>query len=257
VLPLRDLQKRFAFRLLETDSGPVMDWIRSDGISALARVAIYRNNLHEGFTKTLGLEFPVIRRLVGQDYFRQLALAFLAYHPSRSGDLHHVGAPFPGFLQQQFANTEYSYLADVARLEWAYQECLVAEDSDWLDPQTLRNIPADAYSNLQFTIRSACRLVNSRFPILHIWELNQSDAELPDVIDLNTGPDHVVLVRTTAGLYLHRVPAGDFRLLTHLAAGQTLGRALEAVLGLDARFDLGAALRRCLGLGVFGHMTFY
>src|SRR5215469_6489878 len=40
VLPLRELQQRFASRLLETDSQPVLDWIRSDGISALARVRI-------------------------------------------------------------------------------------------------------------------------------------------------------------------------------------------------------------------------
>src|SRR5215471_7687938 len=93
VLPLRELQQRFASRLLETDSASVLDWIRSDGISALARLQIYRNNLHAGFTKTLALEFPVIQRLIGPGCFSQLALEFLGYHPSRSGDLHHVGAP--------------------------------------------------------------------------------------------------------------------------------------------------------------------
>jgi hypothetical protein len=255
VLPLRELQQRFASRLLGTDSASVLDWIRADSISALARVEIYRGNLHAGFTKTLALEFPVIQRLVGQNYFKQLALAFLACHTSRSGDLHHVGAPFPGFLQKQFDNTEYWYLADVAGLEWAYQECLVAEDSDCLDPQALRNIPVDAYPNLQFRIRSACRLVDSPFPIARIWEANQPDAEVPDFIDLTTGPDHVVLVRTPAGIDLNRVPAGDFQLLTGFAAGQTLERALEAALDLDARFDLGAALRRCIRFGVFGPVT--
>ena len=256
MLPLRELQQRFASRLLQTDPASVLDWICSDGISALARVEIYRNNLHAGFSKTLELEFPVILRLVGPDYFRQLALAFLARHPSRSGDLHHVGAPFPGFLQQQLANTEYSYLADVARFEWAYQECLVAEDAECLNPQTLRDIPMDAYPNLRFTIRPACRLVDSPFPILRIWQANQSDAEVPDLIDLTTGPDHLVLMRTPAGFNLSRVPAGDFQLLTAFAAGQTLERALEAALGRDAQFDFGAALRRCIGLGVLGYTTF-
>jgi hypothetical protein len=199
----------------------------------------------------------VIERLVGEDYFRQLSLAFLANHPSRSGDLHHVGAPFPGFLHKQFASTEYRYLADVARLEWAYQECLVAEDSDSLDPETLRNIPADAYPNLRFTIRSSCRLVDSAFPIARIWEANQPTAGVPDIIDLATGPDHVVLVRTPAGIRLSRVPAGDFRLLTGFAAGRTLEHTLEALLDLDAQFDFEAALRRCIGLGVLGHITFY
>src|SRR5262249_23011925 len=156
MLPLRELQERIASQLFATGSEPLSDWIRSDGISASARLEVYRNNLHAGLTKTLGLEFPVIRRLLGEEDFRQVALAFLARHPSRSGDLHRVGAPFGCFLRTQFVETEYLYLADVARLEWAYQECLVAEDSDCLDPRTLRNIPTDAYGNLRFTIRSAC-----------------------------------------------------------------------------------------------------
>ena len=54
-----------------------------------------------------------------------------------SGDLHHVGAPFAAFLREQFADTGYLYLADVAALEWAYQECLVAEEFNPLDPVTL------------------------------------------------------------------------------------------------------------------------
>ncbi|MBV8147267.1 MAG: putative DNA-binding domain-containing protein [Gammaproteobacteria bacterium] len=256
MLPLRELQERFASRLLETGWESVLDWIRADGISASARLGIYRNNLQAGFTKTLALEFPVILRLVGQDYFSQVAVEFLGGHPSRSGDLHHVGAPFPGFLQRRFAASEYSYLADVARLEWAYQECLVAEDSDCMDPHTLRGVPVDAYPNLRFRIRPACRLIDSPFPILRIWEANQPDAQVPDFIDLGTGADHVVLMRTPAALSLSRVPPGDFQLLTAFAAGETLERALDAALGCDPQFDLGAALRRCIGLGVFAHPSF-
>jgi hypothetical protein len=134
--PLRDLQERIGSRRFATGSEPLCDLIRSDGISASARLEVYRNNLHAGFTKTLGLEFPVIRRLVGEEYFRQVARAFLACYPSRSGDLHHVGGPFARFLRTQFVETEYLYLADVARLEWAYQECLVAEGSDCLRSRT-------------------------------------------------------------------------------------------------------------------------
>jgi len=118
---LRELQRHFAAGLLETTDELATEWIRADGISPSARLAIYRNNLHAGFLKTLTLEFPVIRRLVGEDYFRQLSLAFLARHPSRSGDLHHVGAPFSNFVSEQFTATEFLYLADVARLEWACQ----------------------------------------------------------------------------------------------------------------------------------------
>jgi len=105
VLSLPELQARIAATLFGDAAAPPPGCIRSDGIAAELRLGIYRNNLEEGFAKTLALEFPVMQRLVGEDYFRQLALSFLAGHPSRSGDLHQVGAPFASFLREQFADT--------------------------------------------------------------------------------------------------------------------------------------------------------
>ena len=253
MLPLRELQQRFATGLLESAIEPVIEWIRADGIHPSERLAIYRNNLHAGFIKTLSLEFPVTCRLVGEDYFRHLSLALLACHPSRSGDLHHVGAAFPFFLSEQFAETEYLYLADVARLEWACQECLVAEDSEPLDPQTLRGIPADAYGELRFTLRPACRLLHSAFPVMRIWEMNQPDAASDQILELSSGPDYLVAMRGSP-VELRRVPTGDFRLLAAFSGGHNLDSALEAVLASDPQFDLGAALRRCIGLGVLAQV---
>jgi hypothetical protein len=251
---LRELQQHFASGLFESRATPMTEWIRADGIHPSARLAIYRNNLQGGFTKTLALEFPVVCRLVGEDYFRQLALAFLACHPSRSGDLHHVGAPFASFLSKRFAATEYAYLADVARLEWACQECLVAADSEPLDPQTLRKLPMTAYGQLRFTLRPGCRLLHSAFPVLRIWEVNQADATPDQSVDLRSGPDYLVVVRS-ARLDLHRVAARDFDLLSKFAAGHTLDSALDAVLATDSQFDLGAALRRCIELRVLSELT--
>jgi hypothetical protein len=254
VLPLRELQQRFAAGLLESATESVTEWIKGDGIHPAARLAIYRNNLHAGFIRTLSLEFPVIGRLVGADYFRHLSLAFLGCHPSRSGDLHHVGAAFPGFLDGQFAQTEYSYLGDVARLEWACQECLVAEDSEPLDPQALRAIPADAYGELRFNLRPACRLLHSTFPVMRIWEVNQPDAEADQIVDLRSGPDYLLVMRSSR-IEFCRVPAGDFRLLAGFSEGHSLDSVLEAVLASDSQFDLRAALRRCIALGVLAAVT--
>ena len=250
---LRELQRHFAAGLLETTDELATRWIRADGINPSARLAIYRNNLHAGFLKTLTLEFPVIRRLVGEDYFSQLALAFLARHPSRSGDLHHVGAPFANFLSEQFTATEFLYLADVAKLEWACQECLIAESSEPLDPQTLQDIPADAYGQLRLRLRPASRLLHSIFPVMRIWEVNQP-AATDEIVDLRSGPDYVLVMRGSR-LELRRIPAGDFRLLSKFAEGHTLDSALETVLAADSQFDLGAALRRCIGLGVLAQVT--
>jgi hypothetical protein len=145
----------------------------------------------------------------------------------------------------------------VARLEWAYQECLVAEELDPLDPVTLREVPADAYGTLRFSLRPACRLVHSQFPVLRIWEANQPDAASDEIIDLDFGPDFVLACRMSGRTYFRRIDKGDYQLLVAFAAGRTLDEALEASLALNPQFDLAAALRRCLECGVLSQMTFY
>ncbi len=90
---LRELQLAFVAAMFGESDG-VEAHVHNGGMSADARLSIYQNNLREGFIKALALTFPVVERLGGTDYFRQLALEFLAAHPSRSGNLHHIGAPF-------------------------------------------------------------------------------------------------------------------------------------------------------------------
>jgi hypothetical protein len=188
----------------------------------------------------------VICRLVGADYFRQLARAFLICHPSRSGDLHHVGRAFAPFLREQFADSEYLYLADVAALEWAYQECLVAAEVDPLDPVVLRSLPPESHGELRLGLRPSCRLIQSQFPVLRIWQVNQPDSAADETIDLRSGPDLLLVFRRSAGIYFRRIHQDDYHLLAAFAAGNSLLEALDSILASNPRFELCAALRRCV-----------
>ncbi|MFL6603510.1 MAG: putative DNA-binding domain-containing protein [Steroidobacteraceae bacterium] len=259
MLPLRELQKRFESALFDDAPDAVAPWIRGcerdtpegTALDGPARLSIYRNNLREGFRKALALEFPVIERLVGADYFRQLALSFQAEHPSRAGDLHSIGEPFAQFLHLRFENTQYAYLPDVATLEWSYQESLVAVDVPPFDLTTLRDIPQHAYGQLRFTLHPACKLVRSAYPVVRIWAVNQSEVTDAEVVDLSSGADFVLLRRVAEGVDIRRVAAADFAILHAFSQGAILATALETAYALDPDFDLGEALRRFIGLGVF------
>jgi len=247
---LRELQLRFGAALFDGSAEPVLPWICSNGIDAESRIGIYRNNVREGFIKTLALEFPVVQRLVGEDYFRQLALRFLADHPSRSGNLYHIGQPFPPFLGRWFENTAYPYVADVAQLEWAYQESLAAADTEPLDPSVLLQFAPEAYPDLRFRLHPGCRLVRSAYPILRIWEVNQQETAAQAIIDLGAGADFVLVRRVAEGAEFHRLALAEFELLVALAEGVTLGDAHDAGCSADPHFDVGAALRHLVALGV-------
>ena len=251
MLALRELQTRFVDALFEGAVEPIASHIVANGMEGAARLDIYRNNLHEGFIKALALGFPVIERLVGEDYFRQLALDFLRAYPSRAGNLHHIGTPLSGFLQERFAQTEYAYFADIAALEWAHQEALVAVDVEPMAPDALRAIDPAAYEALRFTLHPACGLVQSAYPIVRIWRANQPGTSSEDTIDLASGGDNVLVLRTPECIEFHRLPAGDFAALAAFSRGETLGAAFEAAQAADPMYDLGAALRRFMTLSIF------
>jgi len=240
---LRELQRQFVGALFDESPAP-------GGTETAAGIEIYRNNLHEGFLKALALEFPVIQRLVGEDYFRQLARDFLHAHPSRAGDLHAIGAPFPNYLRSRFSGTEYAYLPDVAQLEWAYEQASIAADAAVFDVRSLARVNPDCYGELQFALHPACYLVSSLYPILRIWQVNQMDADMDLTVDLSIGPDHIITRRTDHGVELVRVQPGDFRLLECFARNATLGEALSTLQRIEPEFDLGDALRRLLELGM-------
>ena len=58
MLALRELQTRFAEALFDGADAAVQGEIVADGVSAAERIDIYRNNLHEGFSKALAIGFP-------------------------------------------------------------------------------------------------------------------------------------------------------------------------------------------------------
>ena len=84
-----------------------------------ANLGVYRNSGSITFREALGLTFPVLRRRVGDDYFRQLSVHYRERFPSRSGDLHWAGRDFAVFLDDYLAGSEYQWLADLARIESA------------------------------------------------------------------------------------------------------------------------------------------
>lgn len=246
---LRDLQREFADGVLLDAADPICTAIAAHGIAPARRLNIYRNNVREGFLKTLAATFPVIERLAGRDWFRQTGLAYLRTHPSTSGNLHYVGQRFAAFIDAQLAGSAYGYFADVARVEWAYQEVLVAADHPALDIDALRHVDPERFGALRFETHPALRLVASAYPVLAIWQANKTNSTNDLAIDLNAGPSRLLIVRREDHVELRELPPAEFALLDAFTRGCTLDAAVQYALDTHAEFDLGTALARCLQLG--------
>jgi hypothetical protein len=252
---LRELQQAFVDGVLNDDPAQIGAMIRGNGIAPERRLAIYRNNTTEGFLKTLEATFPVLVRLAGADWFRQTGRDYMRQHPSRSGNIHYIGAHFAAFLDALLAGSDYGYFADVARLEWAYQEVLVAADHAGLDLATLAQVPPDDYATLTFRPYPAMRLVTSRFPLLAIWKSNQPGVDAAATIRLDAGGSNVLVIRRDDHVELRELSDAQFALLSGFARGEDFETASGHVLQLGDDVDLGAALLRLVQLGTLAEFS--
>jgi hypothetical protein len=246
MLSLRELQER-AYRAIVLEEDGVL---APTGAPHTRRTGleVYRNNARETYHKTLAATYPVVRRLVGELCFRGLARSYLREFPSRSGDLAHYGAELPTLLEIHYRDSSFAYLADVARLEWACAEVESAADSLPFDVLDLARVAPAECATLRFTLRSAVRLLSSRFPIFAIWEANQ----VQDVrsVALAAGGEHVLVTRARGGIELYRLDAGTFAFARSLADGESLADACDAGAAAAAGFAPAAALETLAHLGV-------
>lgn len=218
---LRDLQRSFAAAL------------RDPGVACPvlppANLSIYRNNAGIGFRAALERTFPVVRQRVGDEYFRQLAAHYRELFPSRSGDLFWVGRDFAAFLDE-YLRGDYSWLADLARLEWSRAECSVAADAPAIGADALAGIPPGDLEHLVFGLQPALRLHSSSYPVFTVWETNQAENAPP--VDQSLGAE-LGIVHLRDGLpEVRRLDPHLFSFLSALHQGQTLGRAMTTA-GLE------------------------
>jgi len=229
VASLRELQASFA--------GALRDPARTCAVLPPANLAVYRNNASFTFRETLARTFPVVHRRVGEDYFRQLAVAYRARHPSRSGDLHDFGREFAEFLAEHLESGEYAWLADLARLEWLRAESSVDELAPAVGAEVLSGYAPADLERLRFMLQPSVRLHSSSYPVFSVWWANQVENAPP--VDQSLGEEHgMTLWRdgVTEVLSLGRRP---FSFLSALHAGATLGDAMNAS-GFDERELLDA-----------------
>ena len=219
---LRELQASFAAALRDPDA--------ACAVLPTENLSIYRNNSSHAFRAALEIGFPVLRRRVGEDYFRQLIHLYRLRFPSRSGDLHWAGRDFSAFLLEHLHGTEYAWLADLTRLEWSCEQSRIASVLPSIGVEVLARFAPEQLEHLVFALQPSLRLQASDFPVFSVWRANQTDNAPP--VDQSIGPE-CGLIRTRAdGLEVRPLAPSLFSYLSALAAGAPLGEAITTS-GLD------------------------
>lgn len=202
---LRDIQAAFIHDIYtgERTSLAYLD----TKVASHARLDIYQNNTVLGLINILANAFPVLKKIVGEEFFKTVARHYIKKHPQPSGNRHAFGSDLAGFLTEFKPAASLSYLRDVAALEWAYFQAALSEDASPLDFETLT---AGMSSDPSFVlaVHPSVYIVPQTFNALDIWQQHQKE----DVgsVELKSkshqlvvwrGPDDSVLMRRASDAF--------------------------------------------------------
>ena len=241
---LLDLQDEFAEALLSAAT-PVPSSLEGAAIRrADRRFAVYRNNVAASLIEALGVRFPVVRRLVGEEFFRAMAHAFVLREPPFSPLLIHYGETFPAFIEEFEAAKPLAYLADVARLEYARGRAYHAADIEPLARAAFASLPAGRIGAARVRLHPSVGIVASGFPVLSIWEVNQDKAvrAVP-----HWGAEAALVARPFLEVETRRLLPGTDVFLLALHKGSTIAEAAERAAAATSDFNASDGLAVLIG----------
>jgi hypothetical protein len=229
---LLDVQQAMRASLLDRDDTAAASML-AVGVGP-DRLNIYRNTFVAGLTRTLRLAYPAVAALVGADFFDGAAGIFIAHCPPRMAWLDEYGAEFPAFLQEFEPAASLAYLPDVARLEWAVNRAIHAQDIAPLDLARLGALPPEDHARIRFVPHPSVTVLRADYPVDAVWRaVLDGDDEALVAIDIDAGPVHLLVERRDNGVEVTRLAAPPWRFAADLCAGRPLEQACEAI-GSDA-----------------------
>ena len=243
---LFDFQSDFAAALRDRQRAPAMQrWLAGDADLVERRMAIYRANMVAAADKALSSAYPVIRQVVGDEFFHGLAREYQRGAPSTSGDLTDFGATFDAFVAAFEHTQSLPYLPDLARLEWAVHRANGAADApDW-DAAALGAIEPGQQAAIRFEWSPGLAVIESPYPIARIWTIHQPGYAGEFSVDWDRA-DTALVARDGFAVVVTDCGAADALFIRASLAGAPLGDAAAAALATHPDFDLGALLGRAI-----------
>ncbi|QDC09053.1 DUF2063 domain-containing protein [Oceanicola sp. D3] len=221
-------QSAFHSALLAPDA-PVPDGlVDPKGRPAGKRFDVYRNNVVVSLSEALAEAFPVVLKIVGDEFFSAMAGHYVRAEPPRDPRIATWGTSFPAFLKAFPPVAHIAYLADVARLEQALRESYHAADSTPADP-------AEITPQSRLVLAPSLRSVASPYPIHAIWLYTRGEGPKPEA-----QAQTVLVTRPGFDPQLTPLPPAAGAFLAALLRGDTLEEATPD--GLDITSTLAALI---------------
>lgn len=226
---LRDLQCKFKGSILNQEENAIQSFIQGlDTQDVIDRINVYRNNTFVSLKQALLSAYPVTAQAMSIEFFRFITDEFIRNYPPQNGSLLFYGDKFPYFLSTHESCRIYSFLSDLARLEWCLHESENTEDEVLLTAADFDNLEKVDVGRMSFVIAKHAHIFHFNHMVGTLFlEIQKNNA----IDDLNIGQQQFVLVCRDENFdaKVHILSANDFMILQCLFDGKSMGFVVSLI----------------------------
>lgn len=217
----------------------------ADAPAVTGRLDIYQHAYRARLVAALRDNFGVLPKVLGDDGFDTLALAYLHAHPSTHPSIRWFGDRLPEFMAAHDELVPHAALQDLARMERALRTAFDAADAQPLSVAALSAVPPAAWPMLVFTPLPSVKLLTMAWNIAPVWRALQGDDD-PELPEPELLDHHLLVWRAGLETRWRALDPAAARLLAAALRGQTFAEL--CVLAADEAGEDAAALHAASAL---------
>ncbi len=242
---LNKLQTGFAADLQRASLHDLKNIILPGKFDSNELMQVYRNNYYISLTEALRSVYVSVDKLVGKGFFDFVAHGYIEAHPSRSGNLHELGGEFETYIGALEQAASVPYIADVAKLDWAWHRMFHAEDSNSLAIDVLVGYQHKDFGALCFQLVPACQILKMDYTVFGLWNHCREipGFESSDELSYENEQQFIMIYRSGLDVVVAMVSQAKALFIEKLREGMCLADVAELAMEVDTEFQLPDALQ--------------
>jgi hypothetical protein len=196
--------------------------------TAATMFGVYRNAYWARLVECLGVDFPGLKVLAGDQAFDKLARAYIARHPSQHPSVRWAGRHLAAFLAAEALYRDDPWFADMARFDWALAFSFDAPDAPAAGLADLASVPPEFWGSVRLAFHPTLDAFRTTTPVDEARPRLLEDADI--VLDRAARCQRAIMTwRIEYDVKFRAIDPLEYAALLAMQDGATFGDMCELV----------------------------
>lgn len=255
---LRETIENFHAYVLGQDDAITQEIVGSDQGFKETRLGVYQIGYFLRLFEALSKDFPIVKKLAGEEVFEQLVYDYLCDYPSTYFSLRYVGQHFAQFLSDLPSSSADPVWAEMATFEWSLVNVIDAKDAPQLTFEEMAAIKPESWGDLRLVTHPSVEIYPFFYEVPRLWQDLVQNGE-KSVKQREKKPTYWLIWRFNRQTYFAPINENQFWMIRAIQAGSTFSEVCAGLcehLGEDKVVPFVAeTLRTWITEGIFSEYT--